>query len=93
MTSTSRDGTYRTLPTIHWALDGRHGLVVRLRNDVPSQDDLMIRSALMRSAARCERLGALDRTINRELGPLGYVAQVDSAMRLGAPVVVDIVPG
>jgi hypothetical protein len=93
MTPISRAGTFRTMPTIHWAFDGRHGLLVRLRSDIPSHDDLMIRSALIRSTARCERLGALDRAINRELWPLGYVAQVDPAVGRGAPVVVDIAPG
>jgi hypothetical protein len=93
MSSILRAGIFRTMPTIHWAFDGRHGLVVRLRSDVPSHDDLMIRSALIRSAARCERVSALDRAINRELWSLGYVAQIDPAVRQGAPVVVDIAPG
>ena len=66
---------------------------MRAQSDVPSFDDLMIHSALLRGAAACERLAALDRVINRELWPLGYVAQIERCVTDGGIVLVEIAAG
>ncbi len=84
--------TFRTLPLIAWAFGGRLGFVVRVRSDIPSFEEPMIRRALMRSAATCSRLGSLDRAVNRELWPLGYAAQVDCSTQSGTAVVIDVSP-
>jgi hypothetical protein len=43
----------------------------------------MIRSALTRCAHVSERLKALERSLNRELWPLGYAASIKAAAREG----------
>ncbi len=53
----------------------------------------MIRGALLRGAASCERLTALDRAINRELWPLGYVAHLERGVADGGVVLVEIAAG
>jgi hypothetical protein len=67
----------RRLGAVPWYHDGYHGLSVRVRADVPSFDDPMIRSALIRGAQACQRIEGLDRALSRELWSLGYVARLD----------------
>jgi hypothetical protein len=67
----------RRLGAVPWYHDGYHGLSVRVREDVPSFDDPMIRSALIRGAMACDRIAGLDRALSRELWSLGYVARLD----------------
>jgi hypothetical protein len=93
MPSATSFSAFRTLPTIAWACDGRAGLEVHIRRDVPWFDDLMIRSALVRSASACERLVGLDWAIHRELWALGYAARVEPSAGGGATVVVHVTPG
>jgi hypothetical protein len=83
----------RKLGPVPWFHDGCSGLAIRARADVPSFDDSMIRGALLRSAASCERLTALDRAINRELWPLGYVAHLERSVASGGVVLVEIAAG
>ena len=83
----------RRLGPVPWFHDGCSGLAVRARADVPSFDNSMIRGALLRSAASCERLTALDRAINRELWPLGYVAHLERNVAAGGVVLVEIAAG
>jgi hypothetical protein len=78
------------LGPVPWFHDGCSGLAVRARADVPSFDDLMIHSALLRGATSCERLTALDRAINRELWSLGYVAHLERGVAEGGVVLVEI---
>jgi hypothetical protein len=83
----------RKLRPVPWFHDGCTGLAVRAQADVPPFDDLMIHSALLRGAAGCERLAALDRVINRELWPLGYVAYIERNVGDGGIVLVEIAAG
>jgi len=63
-----------------WAHGGFKRLAVTIGPDVPAFDDSMIRGALVRAAIACERTEALDRALNRELWPLGYVARVEQSV-------------
>ena len=83
----------RKLRPVPWCHDGCSGLAVRARGDVPSFDESMIRSALLRGAISCDRLTALDRAINRELWPLGYVAHLGPGAVDGGMVLVEIAAG
>ena len=83
----------RRLGPVPWPHDGCNGLVVQAGADVPSFDDSMIRGALLRGATACERFAALDRAINRELWPLGYVANLERNAASGCVVVVEIAAG
>jgi hypothetical protein len=67
----------RRLGAVPWYHDGYHGLSVRVTEDVPTFDDPMIRSALIRAAMACDRIESLDRALSRELWTLGYVARLD----------------
>jgi hypothetical protein len=78
---------------VPWDHDGCSGLAVQARGDVPSFDDAMIRDALVRGATACERLNTLDRAINRELWPLGYVAHLERGVVDGGVVLVEIASG
>ena len=83
----------RKLGLVPWFHDGYDSLAVRARSDVPSFDDPMIRSALLRGVASCERIGALDRAINRELWPLGYIANLERNVAGEAVVLVEVAAG
>lgn len=83
----------RKLGPVPWFHDGCSGLAVRVRADVPSFDDSMIRGALLRGVTSCERLATLDRAINRELWPLGYVAHFERSAAEGGVVLVEIAAG
>ena len=83
----------RRLGPVPWCHDGCTALGVRARADVPSSDDSMIRGALMRGALACERLATLDRAMNRELWPLGYVAHLERSIADGPVVFVEIAAG
>jgi hypothetical protein len=83
----------RKLRPVPWFHDGCSGLALRARADVPRFDDTMIRSALLRGVEACERLAALDRAINRELWPLGYVAFLERSVGDDAVVLVEIAAG
>jgi hypothetical protein len=71
------DPPTRRLGPVPWYHDGCQGLTVQAGADVPSFDDSMIRGALVRSALSCVQFDALDRALNRELWPLGYVAHLE----------------
>jgi hypothetical protein len=83
----------RKLKPVPWFHDGCSGLTIRARADVPSFDDSMIHGALLRGAASCERLTTLDRAINRELWPLGYVAHLERGVADGGVVLVEVAAG
>ncbi len=83
----------RKLAPVPWCHDGCSGLAIRARADVPSFDDSMIRGGIIRGAVSCERLTVLDRAINRELWPLGYVAHLERGVADGGVVVVEIAAG
>ena len=70
--------TTRRLGAVPWHQAGPQGLSVRVGSDVPSFDDPMIRSALIRGALACNRIEVLDRALSRELWPLGYVARLET---------------
>lgn len=83
----------RRLGAVPWYHDGFRGLSVRARADVPSFDDSMIRGALVRATLACERIVTLDRALNRELWPLGYVAHLEPDVADRAVVQVEIAVG
>jgi hypothetical protein len=86
-------GSLRRLRPIPWCHDGCDGLVVRARGDVPTCDESMIRIVLRRAASSCQQIAALDRAINRELWPLGYVAHLERGVADGGFVLVEIAAG
>jgi len=81
------------LGPVPWYQNGCRGLTVRASADVPSMDDPMIRVALVRGALACRRIGNLERTLNRELWPLGYVARLERNLTDRSVVHVEIVSG
>jgi hypothetical protein len=92
-TQTPAARAVRRLGLVPWYHDGCKALAVRARAEVPPFDDSMIRGALMRGALACERLAILDRIINRELWPLGYVAHLERSVADGSVVLVEIAAG
>jgi hypothetical protein len=76
----------RRLGAVPWHHAGPQGLAVRVGSDVPSFDDPMIRSALIRGARTCNRIEGMDRALSRELWPLGYVARLEAG-EAGRPIV------
>ncbi|MGA3057796.1 MAG: hypothetical protein ABSE70_07145 [Candidatus Limnocylindrales bacterium] len=68
-------------------------MTVRAGTDVPSFDDLMIRVALVRGALACRQIDGLERALNRELWPLGYVAHLERDLTDRSVVLVDIAAG
>lgn len=80
----------RRLGAVPWRHAGTGGLAVRVGLDVPSFDEPMIRSALIRGALSCERKEGLDRALSRELWPLGYVARLDTGETGQSVVLVEI---
>jgi hypothetical protein len=91
-TETHKRSTRRLGP-VPWYHDGCHGLAVQARSEVPTFDDSMIRSALVRGALACDRFDALDRALNRELWPLGYVAYLERSVTDRAVIQVEIAAG
>lgn len=83
----------RKLGPVPWRQSGCRGLTVRAGTDVPSFDDPMIRVALVRGALACRRIGNLERALNRELWPLGYVARLERNPEDRSAVLVEIVSG
>jgi hypothetical protein len=83
----------RRLGPVPWYHNGCRGLSVTAGLDVPSLDDSMIRQALVRGAQTCDSLNALDRALNRELWPLGYIARLEPNMTDGSMVIVEIASG
>ena len=83
----------RKLGPVPWYQNGCRGLTVHAGTDVPSFDDPMIRVALVRGALACKRIGELERTLNRELWPLGYVARLEQEVTDRSLVHVEIVSG
>jgi hypothetical protein len=53
----------------------------------------MIRVALVRGALACRRIDRLERALNRELWPLGYVAHLKRDLTDRSVVLVDIASG
>jgi hypothetical protein len=84
------DRLTRRLGAVPWYQDGFRGMSVRAHPDVPCFDDSMIRGALMRAALTCSRYEALERALNRELWPLGYVADLERSVSDRAMVQVEI---
>lgn len=70
--------TIRRIGVVPWHHDGCQRLAIWAQEEVPTFDDSILRGALARCAVRNERLGTLDRALNRELWPLGYVALIDA---------------
>ena len=83
----------RKLGPVAWNHDGCRTLAVHARDEVPSFDDSMIRAALVRGALTCRRFAILDRTINRELWALGYLARIDRDAADRSVVTVEIACG
>jgi hypothetical protein len=69
----------RRIGIMPWNHDGFEQLSIWARGEVPRFDDPILRGALGRCARLCESLGALDRALNREPWPLGYVALIEAA--------------
>lgn len=80
----------RRLGAVPWYHDGYQGLSVRVGADVPSFDDPMITSALIRGVLACQRTEGLDRAFSRELWPLGYVARLETGETGCSIVLVEI---
>ena len=80
----------RKLGPVPWYQDGCRGLTARAGSDVPSFDDPMIRGALARGALGCGHIAGLERALNRELWPLGYVAHLEQDVIDRSVVYVDI---
>jgi hypothetical protein len=80
----------RRIGAVPWYRDGYHGLSVRAGADVPTFEDPMIRGALVRGALACKRIEDLDRVLNRELWPLGYLARIEPSPRDRSLVHVEI---
>ncbi|MGZ6267245.1 MAG: hypothetical protein ACXWNR_01590 [Candidatus Limnocylindrales bacterium] len=76
-----------------WYHGGCRGLTVHAGPDVPSFDDPMIRVALIRGALTCGQIGGLERALNRELWPLGYIARLEHDLRDRSAVLVEIASG
>jgi hypothetical protein len=53
----------------------------------------MIRVAMVRGALACRRIGDLERALNRELWPLGYVARLERNLTDRSKVHVEIASG
>ena len=68
----------RRLSPIQLSLDGCAGFDVRVREDVPTLDEGMIRRALLRGSLVCEKMEGLGQAINRQLWEIGYMATVQS---------------
>ena len=71
-------GTIRRIGVVPWDHDGYERLAIWARDEVPTFDDPILRGALARCAHVNESLGVLDRALNRELWPLGYVALIEA---------------
>jgi hypothetical protein len=67
----------RRLRSVPWCHDGRESLVATVDGEIPSCDDGMIRSALVRGADASQTTDALTRVLNRELWAIGYVARLE----------------
>ena len=80
----------RKLGPVPWYQNGCRGLTVHAGTDVPSFDDPMIRVALVRGALACRRISDLERALNRELWPLGYVARLERNLTDRSKVHVEI---
>lgn len=83
----------RRLGALPWDHDGYERLALWAGADVPTFDDPMIKGALARCAHTCERLQTLDRAVNRELWPLGYVGRIEAAETDGSTANVMILNG
>ena len=83
----------RKLGPVPWYHNGCSGLTVHAGTDVPSFDDPMIRVALVRGALACRRIGDLERALNRELWPLGYVARLECNLTDRSLLHVEVVSG
>lgn len=68
-------------------------LALRARGDLPSYDEAMVRVALVRGAASCDRVSDLERAINRQLWPLGYVVRLERSAMDAATIAVEISTG
>ncbi len=64
----------RRLGPVPWFREGFRGLSVRAHADVPAADDPVILGARVRGVLGCTRTRDLDRILNVQLLPLGYVA-------------------
>jgi hypothetical protein len=83
----------RRIGPVPWYHNGCRGLSITAGTDVPTFDDSMIRLALVRGAETCDTIDSLDRALNRELWPLGYVARLEPGMADGAIVLVKVASG
>jgi hypothetical protein len=83
----------RRLGPVPWIHDGCRTLAIHALDEVPSFDDSMIRAALIRGAMACKQLAQLDRTINRELWALGYLARLERNDSDRSVVTVEIASG
>ena len=83
----------RSVGTVPWYRDGYRRLSVRAGPDVPSFEDPMIRAAVVRGALAGTRIEDLDRTLNRELWPLGYLARLEPSPTDRFVVLVEIASG
>ena len=83
----------RNLGAVPWSRDGYHRLSVRAGAEVPSFEDPMIKVALARAALACERIEDLERALNRELWPLGYLARLEPSKTNRSIMLVEIAGG
>jgi hypothetical protein len=76
--STSQAGPPpRRLGQVPWSRDGSAGLSILALSSVPPSDDSMIRAAVVRGARSSGTIAELDRSLNRELWQIGYVARLE----------------
>ena len=71
----------RRIGVVPWDHDGCQRLTIWAREEVPTFDDSILRGVLARCAHVCLSLRYLDRALNRELWPLGYVALIEAASK------------
>jgi hypothetical protein len=83
----------RKLGPVPWHHGGCRGLTVHAGTDVPAFDDSMIRVALVRGALACGQIDNLERALNRELWPIGYVARLEQNLMDRSVVLVEIANG
>jgi hypothetical protein len=83
----------RRVGSVPWYHGGCHRLSARAGADVPTFDDSMLRGALVRGALACQRIEDLDRALNRELWPLGYLARVERSQTDRSIVIVELASG
>jgi hypothetical protein len=77
-TSELTAGGTRRLSPVQWDRDGCDGLCILVGDGVPRAHENMVRKALIRGAAVCQKADQLSQSINQRLWAIGYEANVQS---------------